>query len=191
MTTRNLTRSQEPHDEHDREALAAYAAGDLVGSDQARVEALLRSCPACSTLVDDLRAIAAATRDLPAPASTARDFRVSPADAARLRGGSWRRLLQPVASPAWRIRPFAAALTTLGIAGLLIAIVPFAPLGQSAGSAASQRTAAEATDRTKNDVPTTEFGPAAAPSSSTYLAGLPAADGGSRTAGPLDTQTEQ
>ena len=66
------------------------------------------------------------------------DFRITPERAAELaRGGLWRRLLQPFGRPgSGAIRPLAAAFTTLGLAGLMLAALPNIQLG---GSSAGDR----------------------------------------------------
>ena len=80
----------------------------------------------------------AATAGLPAPRRT-RDFRLTDADAARLRQTRWRRLLGRFGDPRLAFtRPLATGLVTLGIAGLVLASAPsFAALGGigSAGAA--------------------------------------------------------
>jgi anti-sigma factor RsiW len=131
------------HARHDTFLVAAHAAGDLSGASLRAVEAQIATCSACSALYDDLRAIATATQSLSnvtIPASAAgRDFRLTPEQAARLdRGRGWRRLLEPLAGSgaAWT-RPFAAALTTLGLAGVLLTTV-LPGLGGLASSGASQ-----------------------------------------------------
>lgn len=130
------------HARHDTFLVAAHAAGDLSDASLRAVEAQIATCSACAALHDDLRAIAAATQSLAKvtiPASMAgRDFRLSPEDAARLdRGRGWRRLLAPLAGSggAWT-RPFATALTTLGLAGILLTTV-LPNLGGLAGSGAA------------------------------------------------------
>ena len=80
---------------------------------------LVTTCEACGNLLADIRAIAAATRGLPAPVRVAaRDFRISPDRASSLaRGAGWRRILRPFGRQGYAaIRPFAATLSTLGIA---------------------------------------------------------------------------
>src|SRR5689334_7144368 len=88
------------HDRHDPLLVAALAAGDLAGTDRDQAVALIRSCADCAALHDDLQAIARATASVPPPITTLhRDFRLTPADAARLRPAGWRRFLDRVSSP--------------------------------------------------------------------------------------------
>jgi len=136
MTTSH-DRDLGPHAGHDRLLIAAHAAGNLAASDLELAESILAACPDCRSLHDDLRAIAASTHDLPAPARpTGLDFRISAEDAARLAPGGWsRRWLRPFRTTGWAtLRPLAAGLTTLGLAGLLLTVIPSFQLG--AGGAA-------------------------------------------------------
>ena len=116
-----VSRTSADHAAHDELMLAVFASGDdLPAEDLARVEAQVRECAACALVVADLRAIQAATVDLPAPPRR-RDFRLTEADAARLHQGRWRRLLAGFGSPRDRVSgPAAAGLATLGIAGILL-----------------------------------------------------------------------
>jgi hypothetical protein len=124
------------HDRHDPMLVAALAADDLAGTDRDQAIALTRSCAECATLHDDLGALARATAAAPPPVSTRpRDFRLTPADAARLRPSGWRRLVAAASSS--RVifsRPLGAGLATLGLVGLLVGNVP---LSVGFGSAAS------------------------------------------------------
>jgi hypothetical protein len=134
MTTRTNGPQAGSHDSHDRLLIAARAAGDLTGPELARSASLLATCPDCRALHDELRAIAAATRRLPPSARPATlDFRIPPGRAAELvRGGLWRRLLRPFGrSGSGAIRPLAAAFTTLGLAGLMLAALPTLQLGST------------------------------------------------------------
>ncbi|MEW5992680.1 MAG: hypothetical protein AB1736_15235 [Chloroflexota bacterium] len=126
------------HETHDRELIAARAAGDLLGTELARADSLRATCAACRALHDDLVAIATATRSLPAPVRPAAlEFTISPERAAALqRGAAWRRLLRPFGpSGSGTVRPLATALTTLGVAGLLLAALPGLRLGAGAALA--------------------------------------------------------
>ena len=64
--------------------VVALDAGDLVGADRDRAATLAATCAGCASLLDDLAAIRAATATLPAPVRR-RDYRLTDADAARLR----------------------------------------------------------------------------------------------------------
>ena len=97
--------------------------------------------PLCG-LLDDLVAIRTATVTLPTPPRVD-DYQLTPDDAARLRPGGWRRLVAAIGSGrAAFTRPLAVGLTTLGLAGLLVATVPSVltgttPLGPTAGAASA------------------------------------------------------
>lgn len=119
MTTPN--RSSTDHDTHDLLLVAAQAAGDIDARDLSRAELQVTGCVACAELRDELVAIAAATTRLPAPARS-REFTLSQDDAARLRRPSLRRLLVDLAGPHGLIgRPIATAVTSLGVAGIILA----------------------------------------------------------------------
>ena len=128
-----------PHTHPDRDdtLVARLAADDIApGSrDDTLARARIADCPACAELHADLQAIVAATADLPAPRRT-RDFQLTDADAARLRRTGWRDVLARLGSPSFAFtRPLAAGLATLGIAGLLLATVPFTFLAAGSASA--------------------------------------------------------
>ncbi len=123
------------HVSHDLTLIAGHAAGDLSDTDRVHADALVSSCTQCADLRRDLVAIAAATRSLPAPAMPARDFRLQPEQAERLRRGSWlRAALRPFAGSGSALRPMATAFTSLGLAGLLVATVIPSLLGSAAGA---------------------------------------------------------
>jgi hypothetical protein len=137
MTTRTDAPHASSHDSHDRLVIAARAAGDLNGPERVQADHLLETCPACRVLHDQLATIAAATRRLPAPARPpALDYRISADRAAALsRGAVWRRILRPFGrSGSGAVRPLAAAFTTLGLAGLMLAALPTLQLGASTGA---------------------------------------------------------
>lgn len=123
------------HPHHDVLLIAGHAAGDLSDLDTAAAAALLSSCTECADLHRDLAAISAATRGLPRQAHAPRDFRITPEQATRLHRGSWlRSLLRPFASARSATRPIAAALTSAGVAGLLVATFVPALLGGAASA---------------------------------------------------------
>jgi len=103
----------------------------------------------CADLRRDLIAIAAATRSLPAPATAARDFRLAPEQAARLHRGNWlRAVLRPFAVSGSAVRPMAAAFTSLGLAGLLVATVIPSLFGSAASPGAGRDGGFEAVQAT-------------------------------------------
>jgi hypothetical protein len=125
------------HDRHDPMLVAALAADDLAGTDRDQAIALTSSCVDCATLHDDLLALARETASAPPPMTARpRDFRLTPADAARLRPSGWRRLVAAVASSRRIIsQPLGVGLATLGLVGLLIGNVQLG-FGSSSGAAA-------------------------------------------------------
>ena len=124
------------HATHDPELIAAFAAGDATGSALDEATALVAECADCAALHRDLRAIATALPELPAPARP-RDFRLTPEQADALRPSGWRGLVAAFASPRFRLAaPLGTGLAAAGLAGLLLAT----PGGLfSAGSATSGR----------------------------------------------------
>jgi anti-sigma factor RsiW len=112
------------HATHDPLLVAALVDRDLSGPEHDLAKALVADCSACAKLHADLRSLAGATRALPTPPRP-RDFTLSPADAERLRPNLVRRLLGAIGSSRDTFsRPLAMGLTTLGLAGLLVATVP-------------------------------------------------------------------
>lgn len=161
------------HAEHDPFLMAAFAADDLGGAELERARRLVATCPTCAELVADLRTIAHATAAL-LPRARRRDFRLTPADAARLRPAGWRRLLAALAAPRLAFtRPLAAALTTLGLAGLLLASLPAPFLGGGSATLSAVGNAA----------------PPAAPAPSAAAAAAPSGSDTFRGAGPVSAPT--
>jgi hypothetical protein len=112
------------HEGHDALLIAAYTAGDLEEDDLQRAVTMIARCDDCSALAADLGSIASATASLPA-ARRSRDFTITPEQAADLRKGGWRGVLSGLTSPRSVFAPrLAGALTTLGVAGLLLASLP-------------------------------------------------------------------
>jgi hypothetical protein len=99
--------------------IVALDAGDLAGAELRTAESLAASCSGCAALVEDLAAIRGAMTALPT-APRRRDYRLTEADAVRLRPSGWRRLLEWLAAPGSTVRPLATALATLGVVGLLL-----------------------------------------------------------------------
>ncbi len=136
------------HDRHDTMLVAALAAGDLAATDRDQAIALTATCTDCATLRDDLIAIARATATVPPPiTASGLDFRLTPADAARLRPGGWRRFVAAFSAPrAAFTRPLGVGLTTLGLVGLLIGNVQLTPGGTASTAPAARPGAASAED---------------------------------------------
>lgn len=133
------------HANHDQTLIAGHAAGDLSNLDTAAAAGLLSSCSSCAQLHRDLVAISAATRALPRSAHAPRDFRLTAEQAGRLRRGSWLRgLLRPVASARSATRPMAAAFTSIGVAGLLVAAIVPSLLGSAASAPQRESVQADA-----------------------------------------------
>ena len=107
----------------------------------------MAACRDCALLYDDLVALSGATRALPVPLRR-RDFTLTTEDAERLRVRGWRRLLTAIGSSRDVFsRPLALGLTTLGLAGLMVATIP----SVITGGAASSPTSLEAgNDLTRN-----------------------------------------
>lgn len=126
------------HAAHDMTIVAALAArpSDLDVRTASSARAQVAACEACADVLADLLAL---QTTLPTTATPARprDFRLTDADAARLRRSGWRRVVGFFGSPRDGFsRPLAIGFTTLGLAGLLIATVPSMALyGGSAGAA--------------------------------------------------------
>ncbi len=116
------------HDRHDLVQVAEAA--DRGG----RLGDVLAACAECLTLLGDLRMLAAAVPMAAIPVRP-RDYRLSAADAARLRPGGWRRLLAFIGTSRDAVtRPLALSLTTLGVVGLLLTAMPGALPGIDAGA---------------------------------------------------------
>ena len=121
--------------DHDDTLVARLAADDLHGSEAAAARTLVAACPACATLLGDLRAIIHATATLPAPRRP-RDFRLTEADAARLRPAGWRAILRAFGQPRMAVAgPLATGLAALGIGGILVASLAGGMTGAATGAA--------------------------------------------------------
>ena len=135
------------HAAHDPLLVAAYAAGDAAGEELETATALVAACPACAALHHDLRAIAAALPEMPAPRRT-RDFRLTAEQAASLRPTGWRRVLAPFAGPRFAFAaPLGSGLAALGLVGILLAGTGLPLGGPTAGAAPeSERTTSNGTE---------------------------------------------
>jgi hypothetical protein len=123
--------SASAHAAHDLSLIAAMAARtpDLTDAQVRAAHDLLASCDACTTLLTDLVVLQTAMPTTSTPARP-RDFSLTPADAARLSRGGWRRFLGLVGSARDNVtRPLAFGFTSLGVAGLLLAGLSTLSLG--------------------------------------------------------------
>ena len=169
------------HDRHDPILVAALAAGDLAAPDRDQAVDLTRSCADCAILHDDLLALARAVASAPPPAATPpRDFRLTAADAARLRPSGWRRMIAALGGSRVALtRPLGVGHAPLGLAGLLIGNVQLgvgsaaAPEGaMSAGgehaapAAAASSAPLPAATHTATDAGAVPAGAASAPAAS-------------------------
>jgi hypothetical protein len=126
MTEPNQPANHADHAAHDPTWMAALATRDpdLGPSERTRAQEALDSCGACADLLADLVAVSTAIPSAAIPARP-RDFTLTAADAARLRPNGLRRLLKAIGSARDGVTfPLALGLTTMGIAGLLVATVP-------------------------------------------------------------------
>ncbi len=181
------------HASHDPLLIAAMADRDragLSGDDRTRAEAWIADCAPCAALHSDLVSLGSVLRTTPTP-SRMRDFRLTEADAQRLRPPSWRR--------AWRMigtrrdlftRPLAMGFTTLGIVGLLVGTLPsmfsgstaqtLSTVGSAVGSQSSTDVAAAAT------APAASAAAESAASAPAALAAPPSAAASAAGAAPND-----
>ena len=172
------------HAEHDPFLIALAAAEDLRPTERLRADELLASCRECAALAADLRSIASATAALP-PRRAPRDFRLTDADAARLRRGAWRRRLGFLGSPRLAfMQPLGLGIATLGFVGVLLsgASLPFAAStaapqaasGPAAGAPADSTIAADGTtDATNRSGESALGGAPASPAADALTIGSP------------------
>jgi hypothetical protein len=122
--TGEMTERRSAHTAHDRLLIANLVSRSVSDAERVLAEEQLTACRDCAQLLDDLVALSAATRAMPVP-SRPREFILTTADAERLRVRGWRRLLSAIGSSRDVFsRPLAIGLTTLGLAGLLVATIP-------------------------------------------------------------------
>ena len=112
--------------------IAGHAAGDLTDTQASAAAALLASCSDCTSLHRDLVAISAATAPSRVTPTPPRDFRLTPSRRRAFAAGAGS---EPCSdrSPPLSLRPMAAAFTSLGVAGLLVAPMALSPRSGRAG----------------------------------------------------------
>jgi hypothetical protein len=112
------------HALHDTMLVASLADHSLATSERAAADALVAACGPCADIHADLLALRAATRAMPTPPRP-NDYTLTARDAQRLRSGGWRRFVAILGTSRDALsRPLAIGLTTLGLAGLLVANIP-------------------------------------------------------------------
>lgn len=141
MTEPNQPANPVDHAAHDPTWMAALATRDpdLSPTERIRAQTALESCGPCADLFADLVALSAAIPSAAIP-TRPRDFTLTVADAERLRPRGLRRLLKAIGSARDGVTfPLALGLTTMGIAGLLLATVPaLSGLGGATAGAAPE-----------------------------------------------------
>jgi hypothetical protein len=122
--TGEMQDSPSGHGAHDQLLVASLLDRSTGGPDRERAEALIAACNDCATLHRDLIALRDAARALPTPPRT-RTFEITAEDASKFRRTGWRRLIAAFGSTRDAFsRPLAIGLTTIGLAGLLVATIP-------------------------------------------------------------------
>ncbi|HET9083244.1 MAG TPA: hypothetical protein VFN41_02490 [Candidatus Limnocylindrales bacterium] len=208
MTDPQRTAAPPDHERHDLSIVATLAArpADLDEREAAAARAQAASCAACAEALADFVALQSALPGTATPRRP-RDFQLTPGDAQRLHRGGWRRFLGYFGSPRDGFsRPLAIGLTTLGLAGVLLASIPSATLmGGSGGAAPANEAApiqqaapapaasAPGTDRTALGAAAPGGAlPSAAPSASTAAAASTSSEAGTASTeaatAPTDTQ---
>lgn len=194
MTEPFTPAAPEDHALHDPTWMAALAARDpdLSESERTRAEAAARSCGPCADLLAELMAVSAAIPTAAIP-TRPHDFTLTAADAARLRPGGLRRWLAGIGSVRDGITfPLAMGLTTMGIAGLLLATIPaaFSGMGGAAAGPTVLSTVGAAVPAPEVAAPVPAAGepaPSTAPSAAAALAPSAAA----ASAAPPGEQVDQ
>ena len=203
--TGEMTHQPTDHATHDEMLIAGLLDRSPGHPDRDRAEALVAACDDCAALHRDLVALSAATRVLPTPPRP-RDFTLSPDDRERLRPKGWRRLIAAFGSSRDVFsRPLAIGLTTLGLAGLLVATIPSVLSGQGGASAAAGANP-ESLGASSRAMAAPSAGPSAAaalvapsaepstlpsgPTYDTFVAG-PAASGGAAAVAPESSTLER
>jgi hypothetical protein len=189
MTDAHRSSTPAAHAAHDLSTVAALAARahDLDDATTASARRQVAECTACADVLADLLTLQTVLPTTSTP-TRPRDFRLTPADAARLHRTGWRRFLGFFGSARDGFsRPLAIGFTTLGLAGLLVATVPTLYMG--AGGAASGPS--EVLAPVGNALPAASAAPSAAASMEAYSSeriGMeaPAGAGGAEPADSVD-----
>ena len=184
MTLSEMAPVGADHQLHDRLLVSRFVAGGLDITETRSAQALVSSCPDCAALAADLRTLIHAMPSLPV-ARRPRDFRISPEQAAAIRGSFLERLLRRFAMPGTSVlQPLAGAAMALGLILVVIGAgipgtTPAARVGTDVPTAPITALGAEDTDA--GATPDTDAAPpAAAESPQVGPAHAPAASGDGR-----------
>ena len=190
MTDAHPSSTPAAHAAHDLSSVAALAAraDDLDEKTAATARRQVSECAACADVLADLVTLQSV---LPATSTPTRprDFRLTPADAARLHRTGWRRFVGFFGSPRDGLsRPLAIGFTTLGLAGLLVATMPTLFMGVGGTASGPSQILAPVGN---NAVPAASGAPSAAASAETYATErmsmeAPAGAGGAEPADSID-----
>lgn len=120
------------HRRHDRLLVARFAVGDAAHGQDHEAQELVRRCSECAALAADITAISKSVARMPAPPRS-RDFRLTPEQAAQLRGSRIDRWLRTITGSGWStVRPVAAVALSVG---MVMSVVGFLPVIGAAGGA--------------------------------------------------------
>jgi hypothetical protein len=125
--------SRAAHETHEALLVSQFASGDQLDPGQARdAELLVSACRECAALAADLRALSRVVAWEPV-APRRRDFRLAPADAERLRGSAFSRLVRRLSLPqVGSLRPAAFGAMSIGLL-FVVAGAVWPQTGQVAG----------------------------------------------------------
>ncbi len=187
MSRRDVAPPGAEHSKHDPLLIARYAARDVDAADMQVAERIVAECTDCAALVADLRVIARSVAAVPTPRRP-RDFRISPEQAAAVRGSFLERILRRIAMPGTAVlQPFAGAAVAIGLVLVVVggtlpgtssAPMARAPAPYAAESASSARPGAEvdAGEPGASAVAGDSIGPAASEAAPSPYLGAPELD---------------
>jgi hypothetical protein len=151
MTKFRAERSADEHARHDQPLIAAYAAGDVSADEARAARDQIESCRRCAALAGEIELVQVAVAGDVGVPRRPRDFRLSEADAVRLRTGPLTRLLRRLGGPGLSVlQPLAGAAVAIGLV-LVVSTGALPRLGATAGAAPGPYSAA-ASDGRDNSV---------------------------------------
>lgn len=115
MSRRDMAPPGAQHSNHDPLLIARYAARDVDAAEARIAERMVGECTDCAALVADLVTITRTVAAVPTPRRP-RDFRISPEQAAAVRGSFLERILRRFAMPSTAVlQPLAGAAVAIGL----------------------------------------------------------------------------